>query len=205
MSGKATITYLTLEGGVLVIDGNARINNLILDGGKILVTKSSSALLPSMKLENVTISNHGSIVYMGDVKMTSGGSTIINEDPDSQMDWGSSALSIAGNSTFINNGTAAIGLLRIESKNAKVILGPNSFLNLINLISNHDNRIAVPTGSANLSQAGFAQLPKSLTDSPRLIICPGAVSEQRALSNIVGGYGKANVMAKGCKSSSNAH
>ena len=199
ITGNSTITYLTLEGGTLIIDGNIRINNLAIDGGKILITKKSTALLPSMTLNDVTLSNNGSVTYMGNVKLTNGNSYIINETSESKMDWGASELTLIGkNATFVNNGTATIGTLRIESKSAKVILGENSLTNVENLISNSDNRITVPQGSAKLNQTGYAQLPKSLTASIKLVICPGSASELRALSKNIGGYGKAKVLEKGC-------
>ncbi len=199
VTGNTTITYLTLEGGTLLIDGNVRINNLPIESGKILVTKSSYVLLPPMSLKNLTLSNSGIITYMGKVNMTGGNNYVINENTNSKMDWGSSELNMAGgNSTFINNGTVSIGTLRIESRGAKVILGNNSLTNVINLISTSDNKVTVPQGTAKLSQAGYAQLPKSLTASANLTICPGPTSEIRPLSNSAGGYGKAIVMEKGC-------
>lgn len=199
ITGNSTITYLTLEGGTLIIDGNSRINNLAIDGGKILITKTSTALLPSMTLNNVTLSNNGSITYMGNVKLNDSNSYIINETPESKMDWGASELILIGkNATFVNNGSATIGTLRIESKSAKVIFGENSLTNVMNLISNSDNRIIVPQGSAKLNQTGYAQLSKSLTASKNLVICPGSASELRALSKNIGGYGKATVLEKGC-------
>lgn len=202
LSGNITITYLTLQGGTLIISGQVRINNLSINKGTILVTETGSAILPALIFNgDVTLSNHGSVTYMGNVMLSNGNNHILNEGPDSRMNWGSSELNFASKkSTFVNNGTVDIGTLRLNSKNGKVMLGKNSLTNVVNLVNNYDNRVYVFDGTAKLTQTGYAQLSKSLTTSAGLIICPGPASEMKTVSGKTSGYGNASVMQKGCTS-----
>ena len=202
LSGNITITYLTLQGGTLIISGRVRINNLSIKKGTILVTETGSAILPALIFNgDVTLRNHGSVTYMGNVMLSNSNNHILNEGPDSRMNWGSSELNFGSKkSTFVNNGTVDIGTLRLNSKNGKVMLGKNSLTNVVNLVNNYDNRIYVFDGAAKLTQTGYAQLSKSLTTSAGLIICPGPASELKTISGKTSGYGNANVMQKGCTS-----
>lgn len=202
LANNATLTYLTLHGGTLVIHGKARINNLSINKGTILITENGSAILPAMIFNgNVTLKNQGQVTYMGDVTLSHSNNHILNETTESKMNWGSSELNFGSNkSTFVNNGSVNVGTLRLNSKTGKVIFGNNSRINVVNLINNYDNRIYVSSGTAKLNQTGYAQLSGSLTNSADLIICPGAASELKTVSGQKNGYGKANVMTKGCLS-----
>lgn len=199
ISENVTLTYLTLDGGKLVIKGKVRVNNLAINKGEIIITKTGSALLPAMTFSgDVKLTNFGSVTYMGNVVLNNSNNSIKNS-VSSSMYWGSSELNFRSrNSILVNYGTISVGTLRLDSKNGQVILGPNSLTNVTNLVNTYDNRILIPIGSARLSLTGYAQLSESLTSSSNLIICPGPAAEIKNLSDQADGFGKATVMEKGC-------
>ncbi|GLU55835.1 hypothetical protein [Dyadobacter frigoris] len=201
-SGTGILNELTIDGGTLVITGKVKIKKLTILKGNILVAKKGSAMLPSFEFNgNSSLINYGSVTFTGNVSLNHNRNYIANAGPGSKINWGSAKFNFGGKkSIFINNGTTDIGTLILDSKNGKILLGPNSLTNVVNLVNNYGNRIYVPTGIAKLSQAGFAELPQSLTNSPNLIICPGPSSDIRIISASAGGYGHANVMEKGCTS-----
>lgn len=196
------LSNLDFEGGTLLISGKVDIKKITIHKGVIIVTKTGSAILPSLQLNgNFTIINYGSIIYTGDVTLSKSNNHIYNVSTKARMNWGSSELNFGSSkSTLVNNGTMDIGTLILNSKTGRFFMGPNSLTNVVNLENKYQNRIFIPEGIAKLSQAGYAQLPKSLTNTSRLIICPGPFSESRNISDLSGGYGNANVMEKGCTS-----
>lgn len=200
IEGVTMITYLTLEGGTLIISGNTRINNFVINKGKIIVTSTASAILPSMIFNgNVTLINQGTITYTGNVSMINSNNHIVNETAESKMNWGTSELNIGGRqSSFVNNGSVALGTLRLDSKSGKTILGSGATMHVVNLVNNYSNRFFVPNGTATLSQSGYAQLSKPLTSSPNLKICLGANSKLPLLSDSKKVYGNATILDKSC-------
>lgn len=201
-SGTGTLNNIILDGGTLLITGKVKIKKLTILKGNILVAKKGSAILPTLEFNgNSSIINYGYVTFTGNVTLNHANNCIANNGQDSRMNWGSSTFSLRGKkSMFINNGTTDIGTLLVDSKNGKIFLGPNSLTNVVNLVNNYENRIFILKGIAKLSQAGFAQLPQSLTSSPNLIVCPGPYSDIRNATISSGGYGHANVMEKGCSS-----
>jgi hypothetical protein len=201
-SGTGMLNELILDGGTLLITGKVKIKKLTMHKGNILVAKKASATLPSLEFNgNSSLINYGTVTFTGDVALNHSNNCIANNAPDAKINWGSSVFNFGGKkSIFINNGISDIGNLLLNSQKGKIVLGPNSLTNVVNLINNFKNRISIPKGIAKLSQAGYAQLSQSLTDSPNLIICPGPYSEIRNGLVSSGGYGKANVMEKGCTS-----
>ena len=202
ISENVTLTYLTLDGGILVIKGKVRVNNLAINKGEIIITKTGSVILPAMNFNgDVKLTNFGSLTYMGNVVLNNNNNSITNS-VSSSMDWGSSELNLRSrNSVLINNGTISIGTLRLDSKSSQVILGSNSLTKVKNLVNTYDNRIIIPIGSARLELTGNALLSASLTSSSSLIICQGPAAEIRNLFGHAGGYGRATVLEKGCTSS----
>lgn len=201
-SGNGIFNELTINGGTLLVTGKVRIKKLTILKGNILIAKKASITLPPLEFNgNSSLINYGSVTFTGDVSLNRTNNCIANNTPHSKMNWGSATLNFGGKkSVFINNGTTDIGMLVLDSKNGKIFLGPNSLTNVVNLVNNYDNRIYILEGIAKLSQAGFAQLTRSLTDSPNLIVCPGPYSDVRPTAASSGGYGHANVMEKGCTS-----
>ncbi|MCF0058379.1 hypothetical protein [Dyadobacter sp. CY356] len=201
-SGTGMLNELILDGGTLLVTGKMKIKKLTILKGSIVVAKKASAILPALEFNgNASLINCGSVTFTGDVSLNHTNNCIANNGPDAKMNWGSSVFNFGGkNSIFINNGISDIGNLLLNSKKGKVLLGPNSLTNVVNLTNNFKNRIFIPKGIAKLSQAGYAQLSQSLTDSHNLIVCPGPYSEIRKAVVSTGGYGKANVMEKGCTS-----
>lgn len=197
-----TFNELVIDGGTLLISGKLSIKKLILRRGLILITKTGTAVLPALHLNgNATIINYGYVVYTGNVTLSKSHNHIYNEGTRSRMNWGSSELDFSSKkSTLVNNGTMDIGTLKLNSKTGKFFMGPNSLTNVVNLENKYQNRIFISAGIAKLSQSGYAQLPKSLTSSNRLIICPGPFSDVLSVLDASAGYGKANVMEKGCTS-----
>ncbi|MEO6684903.1 MAG: hypothetical protein ABIN24_03020 [Dyadobacter sp.] len=179
-----------------------KIQKLTILKGNILIAKKASAILPSLEFNgNSSLINYGSVTFTGNVSLSHSNNCIANNGPDSKMNWGSAQFNFGGKrSTFINNGTTDIGTLLLDSKNGKIFLGPNSLINVVNLVNNYENRVYILKGVAKLSQAGSAQLMQSLTNSSNLIVCPGPYSDIHNVSISCGGYGRANVMEKGCTS-----
>lgn len=196
------LNNLVIEGGTLLISGKVDIKKITIHKGIIIVTKTGTAILPSLHLDgNFTIINYGLIIYTGNVILSKSNNHIYNVSTKARMNWGSSELNFGSSkSTLVNNGTMDIGTLVLNSKTGKFFMGSNALTNVVNLENKYKNRIFIPEGIAKLSQAGYARLPKSLTNTSKLIICPGPFSEFQNISNSSGGYGNANVMEKGCTS-----
>lgn len=201
-SGNGNLNELTINGGTLLVTGKVKIKKLTILRGVIIVAKKASAILPALEFSgNSSLINYGSVTFTGNVVVRRNNNLIVNKAPTSKMNWGSSIFDFRGKkSVFINNGTIDVGTLLLNSKNGKIFLGPNSLSNVVNLINNYENRIYIPNGIAKLSQAGLAQLTCSLTSSPNLIVCPGPYSDINKAMVLSGGYGRANVMEKGCTS-----
>jgi hypothetical protein len=197
-----TLAELVIDGGTLLITGKVSIKNLTIHKGLILITKTGTAVLPALHLHgNATIINYGSVVYTGNVTLSNSHNHIYNEGTGSRMNWGSSELDFSSRkSILVNNGTMDIGTLKLNSKTGKFFMGPNSLTNVVNLENTYQNRIFISAGIAKLSQAGYALLPKSLTSSNKLVVCPGPSSDVLLISDSSAGYGNANVMEKGCTS-----
>jgi hypothetical protein len=199
-----TFAELVIDGGTLLISGKLSIKKLTVHRGLILITKTGTAVLPALHLNgNAAIINYGSVVYTGDVTLSKSHNHIYNEGTKSRMNWGSSELDFSSKkSSLINNGTMDIGTLKLNSKTGKFFMGPNSLTNVVNLENKYQNRVFISAGIAKLSQSGYALLPKSLTSSHGLLVCPGPFSDVLPVpgSSAGSGYGKANVMEKGCTS-----
>ena len=203
LTEQTMLTYLTLEGGTLIISGNARINNLAINKGQIIITNTASAILPSMIFNgNVSLINRGSVTYTGNVTMINGNNQIVNETPESKMNWGNSELNLGGRqSSFVNNGSVVLGTLRLDSKSGKTVLGPNAALHVVNLANNYSNSIFVPNGIATLTQSGYAQLSKPLTSHPGLRICLGS-NAKLPVPTGTSTYGSATMLDKNCNETS---
>lgn len=201
-SSTGTLNDIVIDGGTLLITGKVKIKKLTILKGNILIAKKASATLPSLEFNgNSSLINYGSVTFTGNVSFYHASNCIANNGPESRINWGSATFNFAGKkSLFINNGTIDVGTLLLDSKNGKIFLGPNSLLNVVNLVNNYEDRIYILKGIAKLSQAGYAQLPQSLTNSSNLIVCPGPYSDLRNSTSESGGYGHANVMEKGCTS-----
>lgn len=183
-TGNGTFGVINLNGGTLRICGKLTLSNLNFNGGKLIIEAGGSLSLNTggaLNLNgNCTIANSGELNINKTVVMQNANNVLFNAaGAVLNMNGGDYRLDInSPTSTFINNGTANIQTLFVQSSASgmPVCLGPNSCTNLSNLNNNLTNSFKAAEGSAVLRYTGNALLNNNLTNNENIFVCraPGA-------------------------------
>lgn len=193
---------VNLNGGKLTICGNLTLNSInfnsgtieILAGGTLTISSAGSIFLNG----NSTIINRGTLNSSAEITMQNSNNYFYNlvgatlNMPGRKLEVNSSS------SFFINNGTASIGTLHMQSQAVvgAVCLGLNSIMNLTNFVANSANCITAPSGPACISYTGSGQLNQNLSATANVKVCRSSSSTTSGGS----GFGAAVVTANcsGC-------
>lgn len=174
-AGSGTFANISLNGGTLRVCGDLTLNSISYNSGNIIIEASGVlAIEASMNLNgNTSITNFGSLSILGGVTMQNASNVIVNK-LGATLNMGNFELQLnSTTSRLVNEGTANMGTLRIQSNNGGVCLGDRAVLNVSNLINNGANSIEFPTGVSGscISFSGNAQLNQPLTNNTNVFIC----------------------------------
>jgi len=168
---------LSLNGGIFRVCGDLTINNLNYNGGTIIVEAGGSLSVEnSMNLNgNTSVTNYGTLSFLGNITMQNNNNVIVNKT-GGILNMQNFELQLNSNtSRVINEGTANMGTLRIQSNNGGLCMGDNATLSAVDIFNNGPNSIEFPAGANScISYSGTAQLNQPLTNSDRVFICQGS-------------------------------
>lgn len=184
-SGTGTFNSgIILNGGTLRVCGNLTLNSISANSGSIHVEPGGVLTINSNNdvyfNGGLTIVNRGILTIHSNVVLQNSNNYIFNElGATLNMNSGNQRLELNSSSSFfINNGTANIHELLIQTNTATgcVCLGSGSCLNLTNLENNRINSVRALTSQANIFYTNEATLNDDLTNTSNVVVCKGANS-----------------------------
>jgi hypothetical protein len=192
---------LTLNALNITSNGNGQVNIIIESGGTLTLGGSGTLNLNG----RVNITNYGTLNINRNVNMQGNFTYISNATSSAVLNMASNTLELVNNnSSFINNGDANIGTLRIQSNNGSVCLGPFSTTQLTNLINLSTNSVVInPSNtSACFGFTGNANMNNALSNNSNLTICKATGATQSGSLSGNAAFGSAIVLnnCTSCKS-----
>ena len=178
-ASSGSLGNLSLNGGTFRVCGDLTINNMTYNSGTLIVEAGGVLNIEnSMNLNgNISVTNYGTLSFLGDITMQNNNNVIVNK-VGGVLNMQNFELELNSNtSRVINEGTANMGTLRIQSNNGGLCMGDNATLSTVDIFNNGPNSIEFPTGANScISYSGTAQLNQPLTNSDRVFICQGATA-----------------------------
>lgn len=196
----ATRSGINLNGGILRICGDLTITSINLNSGAIVIESGGRLNIPATGTiylnGNITIINYGTVDLTASITMQNNNNLVVNYGT-----WNMGGQTLELNSTtsrLINNGTANIGTLYLQSNNGGVCVGASSNMTVSSLVNNGLNAI---TSSATFPQFGCVKIANSatlnqdLSNTNSLAICRTATTSVigGATVNTGGGFGSASI------------
>lgn len=196
IGGPTTFNGVTINGGTLRNCGSLTLNNVNFNSGDI-INEAGGALnyggsIISLNIGNQRITNYGTLSFNSNYNLNSQsrlfnyGVLNINTDiafqgadisffngPGAAVRMPANNLIV--NDDFINFGSVVVNNITFNGA-ATACMGNGSSLSTNNITSNPLNPFSVPVGSACFAYTGTALLNATLTASPGLIVCKGAVA-----------------------------
>ncbi len=168
---------VNLNGGVLRVCGNLTLSNINFNSGTIEILAGGTLNIPTggtfFLNGNATVINRGTFNIARQITLQNSNNYLYNLLGATLNMAGQTMDENSSSSFFINNGTANIGLLRMQSQAVvgAVCLGLNSIMNLTSIVSNSANCITAPEGPACISYTGDAQLNQPLSATSNVKVC----------------------------------
>lgn len=164
-----TFANVSLNGGTLIVCGNATLNNfnfnsgtLIINTGAIVKINSQVNMGNGMKLYNYGNLTLGTHAYLGGIVYNHSGSVITVNGSTTHLNGGA----------FYNNG--AMNFQNVTVNSGTMCMGPGAQFNAKAVFNNPANFISVSSGSACLSYSSSLGGNNRLTNSSNLRICQGS-------------------------------
>lgn len=187
-SGSGTFgAGVNLNGGTLIVCGTLTMNNISWNSGTIMVNHTGTLTINGSSTlymnGSSTLVNYGSLTVNRDIVMQNSNNYIYNAASNILFSMPGKKIEMNSTSSyFINNGTAKIGTLYIQSNcpAGGVCLGSSSCIEVQNLINNKLNGV---TGAGTFFYTGTAQLNTNFTSSSSLTVNQASGSNQTGPAN----------------------
>lgn len=189
-SAGGTFNNVSLNGGRLIICGNATFNNFNFNSGQLIINTGAVVTFNSqMNTDGKSFYNYGNVTFGSNATL---GGTFYNHT--------GAVITVKGTQSFLNGGTfynlGVMNFVDVTVNSGSMCMGSGAQFNARNIFNNPNNFIKIPQGSACLSFEATLKGNGRITNSSDLRVCqkPGATTPSSAIAgpasvsaNCVGG------------------